>query len=665
MARSIALRVFRDDELVETRVFERNMIKVGRLASAHLRLSDPQVSRMHAIIDVSAQGDQVSIIDMSATGTRVNGERVSRARLRHGDQIALGNSRLEIVLEASELEKLRGSPDGEGIAPQLTHDAPTLPPESAQVVADTETEMVEAGELQRELQAAAAGGADDDDVFGPPPASTPAKRVDASSLLPPAAPARPSAATPRRSPPLAAGAPLMPVPEDPIRPDNRHVEVALRWGGSVVELKRVGAAARFTIGTAEKADLFVPLEGIGASPRLFELLRPSGTTGLWQVRFTPEMAGQVRVRGMVTPLSTSGGVPDADGAVSLTLTDEMQVELHLGQVTLEIRCVSRSKVIPLPPLVDTLFINTALVSLASFFSLVAVLAFSVPSIDEDDDSLLTNPARFQTLILKPPPKDDTFLAKLRQKSAARQAAKEKAGKAGGKKEKKTEPARMSSPSPAPKKPTDEQVVAAQFNKLFGADGNAGMAQIFGADLGGGELQSLLGGLQGANAGNSAGAGGLSLRGSGPGGGGTGTATLGVGPIGTLGRGSGDASYGASEGGIGAKTDRDPVVTQGTPEIFGSLDKEIIRRVVRENMAQVRYCYERELTRTPGLFGKVTMKWTISDQGKVITASVLETQMKNAAVEQCLARRIQGWRFPKPKGGGTVVVTYPFVFKKSG
>ena len=40
-------------------------------------------------------------------------------------------------------------------------------------------------------------------------------------------------------------------------------------------------------------------------------------------------------------------------------------------------------------------------------------------------------------------------------------------------------------------------------------------------------------------------------------------------------------------------------------------------------------------------------------------------MKNANVENCLASRIKTWVFPKPKGGGIVIVNYPFVFKQSG
>ena len=37
-------------------------------------------------------------------------------------------------------------------------------------------------------------------------------------------------------------------------------------------------------------------------------------------------------------------------------------------------------------------------------------------------------------------------------------------------------------------------------------------------------------------------------------------------------------------------------------------------------------------------------------------------MHNAAVADCVVRRVKAFEFPKPKGGGIVVVSYPFTFK---
>jgi hypothetical protein len=40
-------------------------------------------------------------------------------------------------------------------------------------------------------------------------------------------------------------------------------------------------------------------------------------------------------------------------------------------------------------------------------------------------------------------------------------------------------------------------------------------------------------------------------------------------------------------------------------------------------------------------------------------------MHDSTVESCINARVKSWQFPKPKGGGIVVVTYPFLFKQSG
>ncbi len=177
------------------------------------------------------------------------------------------------------------------------------------------------------------------------------------------------------------------------------------------------------------------------------------------------------------------------------------------------------------------------------------------------------------------------------------------------------------------------------------------------------------GVSNKAAGEAFGSGGLGLRGTGAGGGGSaygGGKSRSVGSIGTRGRGGGVGhGYGSGSGGLGGMRNRAIKITQGSPVIMGSLDKGIIQRVIRANMAQIRYCYERELARSPGLYGKVIVKFVIAATGRVSNAQVVETTMKNEALEQCLIKKVRSWRFPKPRGGGIVIVSYPFVFKQGG
>lgn len=103
--------------------------------------------------------------------------------------------------------------------------------------------------------------------------------------------------------------------------------------------------------------------------------------------------------------------------------------------------------------------------------------------------------------------------------------------------------------------------------------------------------------------------------------------------------------------------RDP----GPPAQMAPLDRELIRRVIQSHRSEIRHCYESELERQPGLAGKIAIRFVIGAQGAVTSASSVSTTMSSPPVETCLVARVRSWRFPRPRGGGIVIVTYPFVF----
>jgi serine/threonine-protein kinase len=73
---------------------------VGRSKRAHFRLpeKDKYFSRVHFLIEVNPP--QCVLIDMgSRNGTHVNNQRVSRASLKHGDQIRAGHTVLRVTFE--------------------------------------------------------------------------------------------------------------------------------------------------------------------------------------------------------------------------------------------------------------------------------------------------------------------------------------------------------------------------------------------------------------------------------------------------------------------------------------------------------------------------------------------------------------------------------------
>src|SRR3569623_295188 len=97
----LTFRIFKGDQLVREERLSLSVIKLGKVPSAHLKLDDETVSRMHAIIEVNGPGD-VSIIDLGSTkGTFVNGLKVNKAKLQSGDTIVVGETRIELAIGAA------------------------------------------------------------------------------------------------------------------------------------------------------------------------------------------------------------------------------------------------------------------------------------------------------------------------------------------------------------------------------------------------------------------------------------------------------------------------------------------------------------------------------------------------------------------------------------
>ena len=167
----------------------------------------------------------------------------------------------------------------------------------------------------------------------------------------------------------------------------------------------------------------------------------------------------------------------------------------------------------------------------------------------------------------------------------------------------------------------------------------------------------LGGLQGSSTGSQHGLGGLGTRGIGHGGGGSGYGS-------GAGHGSAGVGYGRGGGFYGKAGGVVPSI-QGSAMILGALDKSMIDRVVKQNLPSIRYEYEKGLKTDPSIGGKVVIQFTIAPDGNVASATVKSTTLGDPQVEEGIARRFRRMKFPQPRGGGQVVVSYPFVFSSGG
>ncbi|MCB9765684.1 MAG: AgmX/PglI C-terminal domain-containing protein [Alphaproteobacteria bacterium] len=164
-----------------------------------------------------------------------------------------------------------------------------------------------------------------------------------------------------------------------------------------------------------------------------------------------------------------------------------------------------------------------------------------------------------------------------------------------------------------------------------------------------------------------GSGGLASRGPGLTSGGTAYHDEG---LGSPGRGSTSPGYGSSGGfGIPKFGSKEPTGRLrgigGDPIILGALDRAPLEQVLEQNLDAILACYERELEKDPELGGKVVMKFVITKDGTVTKAAPKVSTLGNQAAEACLTSRLLDLRFPEPKGGGIVIVSYPFRFSPEG
>ena len=127
------------------------------------------------------------------------------------------------------------------------------------------------------------------------------------------------------------------------------------------------------------------------------------------------------------------------------------------------------------------------------------------------------------------------------------------------------------------------------------------------------------------------------------------------------KGSGSASYGSR--GLASKSGFDSSYLEPKTVVLGSMDPELLRKILREYIPQFRHCYQQELIgNSDKIKGVIDLNFTISAGGKV---SKYQIKVKDAQFSQkgvgCMGQVLGLIDFPKPKGGGVVDVRQPLNF----
>ncbi|MEZ4381205.1 MAG: TonB family protein [Nannocystaceae bacterium] len=666
------------DERVATRRFDRDVIKIGRLRTNHICLPDAAIARMHAVIEVVDGAARVMELG-SATGTTINGAALDRgAALRSGDVLGVGPYRLAVEFIA---------------APRAAAAPRSLASPRASLAAELDAAEFEvhSGRRVAEVIAAYKGTILDVQHVGQ--------------------------AAPRRARAghwLAAGGALMlgglalfgaelgedwdgyqrekiaaatagaPAPQAPGR-GLGGLGLSLALLGLVpfaVGLTRAGdrSVTGYTIGEGHGASFPIAAASLptAAGFPLIEALADGGHA----LNFTAAMAGAITRGGETTSLAElvrTGRVAAEGPRYRVPLAGDASCRITCGDVTFFINAVAPGRVVATAATRDRsfwLYNAGSLTVLGSMIALSQLIPATAQGLEIEEHAASS---RFVGFLSQP----DRSADPVEQAAVARAATPSASGGRGSGRQRGEEGA-----AGAPRASASDGRVAIAgaarsyaLARNFDPERNARDAGILGVlrkDAGhvlaspdgafaqGGDDADAWGTLTGAEIGEAYGVGGLGLVGSGRAGGGAASGAIGLGDVGLLGTGGrgGAGSYGGGGGtGFASRTAALPVVRQAKPQIQGALDKDVIRRIVRARINEVRHCYNRGLAKDPSIQGRVAVQFSITGGGKVPTAVVVESTVADPEVGRCIAKAVRRWSFPKPDGGGSVIVTYPFVLQR--
>lgn len=116
-------------------------------------------------------------------------------------------------------------------------------------------------------------------------------------------------------------------------------------------------------------------------------------------------------------------------------------------------------------------------------------------------------------------------------------------------------------------------------------------------------------------------------------------------------------------GLANKKGIDTAFVQADTVVLGSIDPEVLRKILGEYLAQFKFCYQQELQeQSEKIKGIVDLNFRIEGDGKVSKVNIKSSQTKFSEKGiGCMSNILRMIDFPKPKGGGLVDVRQPLNF----
>jgi pSer/pThr/pTyr-binding forkhead associated (FHA) protein/outer membrane biosynthesis protein TonB len=578
--------------------FDRSIINVGKQSSSNLRLEDINVSRKHAVIERRESGEW-RITDLGSTnGTTVNGRRITQAILQDGDRVLIGESTLVVGISREG-----GAEEDEERAHRPVPEIPGLGENSFYAVAEEDSDS-----------------------------------------------------------------------------EGMVMEVALLWGETVLTVQHFDKPEVVRVGEVPGCRFTIPEEALGST----DVTLLSEHDGSFALHVDHDaFEGDVLMDGSIIPL---GDLENAGKLIGdlLVFEEHTRARLRIGEFVLLVSygpMPARPRISPLGAVDYTPHIYVAVSAIVH----IAFLLF-LSLMPEDQLRSRLDPAARRAKLLKvlkvvePEPEEDKEEEERNREAEKKklEVKKEIVKKDDGllnklnKKKKKVELEALDAMSEDDrKKKLREMAALAGAAKLLNEDTGLLAALLDDSDqmmLDGRRLAQLTS-VSGPDADPLSAGGAIDPFGG----------TLGANDSGgfsgqrSLGRARADGSA-APIAGMGKRKGKGlgdvhmkerkiiPVAIASSATVSGRLDRKTVQKIIRRNLSGIKWCYQDALQRNPKLRGKVTLSFSILPNGSVKNPRASNPSLNDNALLSCITRKMKRWKFPAPKDGGVVKVSYPLILK---
>ena len=635
MSQLIFLKVYLDGELKDAKQFVDEQIVIGQNTDLQISLSGKGISPLHAVIEERASGYYISDLN-SDSGTYKNGDKVFDEKLETGDELKIGNYKIEFYIGAPKPKEKPNIKRPEALK------LPTEP-----------LKPIESISKQTHLS-------------------------------------MPKTGVPK--PPVAKQNHQLLVDQFK-KSKGSIVQVSTVWGDRIISTHHFSGTQNVTIGADTTSDIVIPL--LGVQSRKLTLLK----LGVGIKVFIPqEMSGNYykdEQQMSLADLNRNNRLVQSKSGYEIDLIqgEMLCLSLNNDEFSIYIRFVPDTAKPIMAPILDFTTSEVTAVILAGIITATfgLFMVFYSPA-NLEDKELLEEPLRKAVVkfnvVKKPvdldkPKKIVKISVKSQKKKINKLKAKKsvtpnpKTGRAGelrkNKRQARTKQARTKQASAVVNKGGSTKLKKAKSANVKSKNrdvGKEGLLSVFGskgaqkqlskAYSGSGELQGLAASATGKTGRES-----LRIddqlggRLKNIGVGGKGTSTSGFSGIGTKGKGSGTFGYGT--GGIGERGAIGINIEGANASFRGSIDREAIRKVIFKNRGLFKFCYEAALRKNSSIYGRLEIQWDIVEQGRVRKAFVKSNSTRDKQFGECVASRIRGLVFPEPPDNEIPRVVYPFVF----